>query len=1055
MPSSLYEILIQLRDEASGPIQQAMGRIFDATEAAGRGTNQLALAFDKLGQIGKGTKTDLEVMATKMENLKNSAKRANVELQAQYILLKKNSEYRSSLGENYSFQQGSQLQSGLIEANARKEFLASPANQQALKELHALQQANKETEQALYGVATAAKVVKPEIDGYTKALQGAYAASIKANESARATATALNNPGYRQQLGATYGIQQGNSLQQRLIQAQAQQQFLSNPANQDALRNVKNLEGANRKLQDSIEGNVRSTNTLHSAWVRLGKTVSLYIVFMMARAAVQAFYQNEVAAMNYTKSLAALEHQTQKAGLSSRKLLDDLQEATMGQVSTPDMALQLNRAFALLGKETMPEYAKLANLAAKASQAMGITMEDALNRITLGIGRKSIRMLDELGILVRVGEANENYALKLNRNKDTLSDLEQQTAYYLEVLKQAEAKYGDMTLMDDPFARLGASVKAASTELGVKLLPYAKQFAVEAKKMAEAVGSLTEEQVRAITEWGGLVLQIGLAETAFWGLQKAMAAVNLMSLTSMKNGGIFAFIESNPEAFAILAMFATSQALKMTETKDYQNKKGWQLPDWLGGFFIPNITDLSEGGTTYGPAYKGNKNAGTPQDKIVEKLDWLREAYKNESFRAFLSPYVTKETENQALKNFLNEVPQALEYMQGVNKETKRLGDLLKEDNKDLKEHLSLQQQLTKSLNETIKETQAEIGLYENPAYQQKIVQSKQLNEQLELQKKIVDSLYLTQEEENKIAEDAAKYIEDATKAVLDENKAWFEAQKIWLNTDTNKTLYEQGQVWGNLLKIMYQAEGLDGILNRVAGAIRNLADASDIAKMKPLKDAWENLRMANESPMGMQKSIDNIERLTNAVKQYRGEGGGFIAFLKALADFSKSGDIARKQAGAGETGFWDKEGKWKVKKIPFTETIDWTSMSTAFGNAMTQGALSGNFRSALQSAFQAASSTLGPAAGKGIAKSIFGSTSTAAMASGNAIAAFGISMLEGLLFRQKTPTITKPVDVRVVNMEELATHLLGISKNKLIASTAGVNRGAQSSGGRAYRFLD
>jgi polyhydroxyalkanoate synthesis regulator phasin len=161
--------------------------------------------------------------------------------------------------------------------------------------------------------------------------------------------------------------------------------------------------------------------------------------------------------------------------------LKELQIASRGTVS--DMKLMTSTATLLAGTQgqlatalanSTPELLEIAKAAQKLNPSLGDTtfLYDSLAR---GIKRASPLILDNLGIIVKVGEANETYAKMLGKSADALTAEEQKLALLNATLKagrvlvdQAGASTESAT---DSFDRLNASMENISNEAKARLVP--------------------------------------------------------------------------------------------------------------------------------------------------------------------------------------------------------------------------------------------------------------------------------------------------------------------------------------------------------------------------------------------------------------------------------------------------------------------------------------------------------------------------------------------------------------------------------------------------------
>lgn len=102
---------------------------------------------------------------------------------------------------------------------------------------------------------------------------------------------------------------------------------------------------------------------------------------------------------------------------------------------------------------------KLTKVAAGASKALGRDMGDALDRLVRGTAKLEPEILDELGIMVRLDEASEEYANSINKTVSELTRFEKQQAFLNATTQQGLEKFGELaeTIEANPYDQLSAS----------------------------------------------------------------------------------------------------------------------------------------------------------------------------------------------------------------------------------------------------------------------------------------------------------------------------------------------------------------------------------------------------------------------------------------------------------------------------------------------------------------------------------------------------------------------------------------------------------------------
>lgn len=121
-----------------------------------------------------------------------------------------------------------------------------------------------------------------------------------------------------------------------------------------------------------------------------------------------------------------------------------LREATSGLITDFELMTQMNRAVTLGSAETTEQFGELAETALTLGRALGVDAAFALESLSLGIGRQSRLILDNLGLIVGVEEANERYAESLGKTAEQLTDNEKREAFRTAAMESARAKIAEL-----------------------------------------------------------------------------------------------------------------------------------------------------------------------------------------------------------------------------------------------------------------------------------------------------------------------------------------------------------------------------------------------------------------------------------------------------------------------------------------------------------------------------------------------------------------------------------------------------------------------------------
>lgn len=247
----------------------------------------------------------------------------------------------------------------------------------------------------------------------------------------------------------------------------------------------------------------------------LGGLVHVYATFAANLFAVSAAFTALSKAADTTNMVKGLDQLGAAQGLALGSLAKNLTKVTDGAISLRDAMAATAQASA--GGLSGDQLTRLTVVAKNASQALGRDMSDALTRLTRGVVKIEPELLDELGIMVRVDRAAQDYARTLGKTASSLTEFEKRQSFAVAVIEQGEKKFNSIQLDANPFNKLLASMtnlSLAGGELLNKVLgPIAKLLSESpmalSAAMAGIAGMLLSKAIPAISQW-----RTGLAEAA-------------------------------------------------------------------------------------------------------------------------------------------------------------------------------------------------------------------------------------------------------------------------------------------------------------------------------------------------------------------------------------------------------------------------------------------------------------------------------------------------------------------------------------------------------------
>lgn len=215
----------------------------------------------------------------------------------------------------------------------------------------------------------------------------------------------------------------------------------------------KGSQEADRNLKGVAQISANATKNFS----KMQQGISGGLVPAYATLAAQAFAVS--AAFNFLQSAADFKNLTEGqaafgavTGVAYSRITKSLQEATDGQLKYAEaaQATAIGTAAGLTGQQLEG----LATAAKNVSFALGRDLTDSFNRLIRGVTKAEPELLDELGIILRLDPATQQYAASIGKTKDELNAFERSQAVANFVLDEAEAKFGKIAKIidEDAFA---------------------------------------------------------------------------------------------------------------------------------------------------------------------------------------------------------------------------------------------------------------------------------------------------------------------------------------------------------------------------------------------------------------------------------------------------------------------------------------------------------------------------------------------------------------------------------------------------------------------------
>ena len=255
-----------------------------------------------------------------------------------------------------------------------------------------------------------------------------------------------------------------------------------------------------KKVQKGLQGVARDAAKIGAA-------------FYAAKGGINATQNFVNSALQVENLEPAFKKLGREIGFTSNAM-QKLKDATNDTMSEVELMKVANQAMTLGIVDSEDAMANLFDTAQRLGKSLGVDTVSALDSLVTGMGRQSILMLDNLGIIVDVTKANEDYAEQMGIVDRALTEAEKKQAFNNAALEAAQEKVallGEENMTSaDAFARFEAASADFSASLGEFLLPMLTDIANAATTVIGFISDLFgmgDEDIKSKFELGSDRLQ--------------------------------------------------------------------------------------------------------------------------------------------------------------------------------------------------------------------------------------------------------------------------------------------------------------------------------------------------------------------------------------------------------------------------------------------------------------------------------------------------------------------------------------------------------------------
>ena len=223
------------------------------------------------------------------------------------------------------------------------------------------------------------------------------------------------------------------------------------------------------KARAAVQKNGRQMETaMNRVGASFTSTIKTIASIGAAYMAVNKAWDYAEQAAKYEQSRQAFNSMAEGMGADAEKVFERVRKLSGGLIDDNALIESMNKAISL--GIPIEKLGDLMLIARAKARDMGITTTQAFESIAIGIGRVSPMRIDDLGLIVKVGAANDAMAASLHKTVEQLTEKEKKMAILnatLEAGKEALSRHNLEVLTDkERMDSLGASTANLGIELG-------------------------------------------------------------------------------------------------------------------------------------------------------------------------------------------------------------------------------------------------------------------------------------------------------------------------------------------------------------------------------------------------------------------------------------------------------------------------------------------------------------------------------------------------------------------------------------------------------------
>ena len=277
-------------------------------------------------------------------------------------------------------------------------------------------------------------------------------------------------------------------------------------ANEIILKLTADNQQLKAKLEESKKAVDKTTNDIEKSGSKLTSVLKSMGTVVAGYLGVQLVKNLANTAKEVNEVSKGFENLAVSAEGGAQGLLKAMKTASKGTMAELEMMKSANLAIQLMGEDVIQYLPKMAEISAGVAKAQGVEASQMLNDMVRAAGRQSVMILDNLGVSsVRAGQLMEEYASKLGKTRDQLTESEKSAAFFYATMKAGEEVLQRSGGVTEDFStklqRFNANLKNLTDNIAKLLLPILDKLVTVLDKIVSSI----QDAIDKYNEFSALV----------------------------------------------------------------------------------------------------------------------------------------------------------------------------------------------------------------------------------------------------------------------------------------------------------------------------------------------------------------------------------------------------------------------------------------------------------------------------------------------------------------------------------------------------------------------